>query len=1301
MSAQLTSRMRFMVLIAAGIVVSLAAIGGTPPAPAWGAITHSYTEKSFGPEGMTSSGTPVGAFSELQSITVDQKTKDVYVYDAGLGGGSIFKFNSAGEPLEFSALHTNVIEHVGAVDSDEGELAVDSSSGPDTGDIYFASGESDGEKVLIYNPAGEPAGELSESEGKPWGEPCGVAVDPAGNVYVGLFPYHVNEYTPKSETLSNDDYVSTLSMPTSEKPVCNIAADAEGNVYVDAYDEGPVTKYPASQFNTSENPAVPAPPDPFAVAGSTLAVDPATDNVLVDETNGLTQYTPAGTLAGKFAGGGPGAVSESFGVAVDSTSGEVYVNGKTAVEIFGAEAVVPDATTGEASNETPRATTVHGTVDPDETSVIACKFEYGTGETYGHSVACSPSVPYAGSAPVAVSAELTGLEHHTTYHYRLVASNANGTSYGSDETVSTIAAYPPLASIAPVTALTANSARLSGIVNPNEAVSFYRFELSSDDGTSWVSLGEAGIAAGTEGVNVSQDVSLRADTTYQARLTAANEGGTTSSPPEAFVTPPESGEHPPSAEGCPNERIRGESNADSETGVAFSLQLPECRAYEQVTPPFKSTNVVIPGQLGNGLEYVSAFAALHAGTLAISQDGTPILEESSALLGSAGTDEEQSGTVYEILRGEGGWYTTALSPDTAEFPVSKEQLADAEDVSIGLWTAGTASEPELAANLYRRESNGNFVDIGPLAPPAATAGPPRGVADREAGVGKKEYSHAEGASSDLSDVVFALRGPSNGKPDFLWPGDGTVAGSTSGLPSLYEYEGTGHTGVGGDAPSLVGVSNTGEQLGDCGTGLGANLASPGGEVSANAVRNAVSTSGATIFFNVQAGACASGAGGPPATQLYARIGAPSSARTTVDVAGSSECANSEACNVSSAVTYQGAAKNGSRVFFTTDQPLLKSDEDTTSDIYECELPGDAGTPPAPAGVVNACPHLKSITATGSATGANVQSVLGVSEEGSRVYFTATGKLTNTPNAQGEPPQAGQDNLYLWEAGSGAEVVGHIVFVASLLQAGVSQAQATPDGQYLVFSTSADVTAGDTSTSVQAFRFSAATTELERVSVSQGGVSTNVDENQPVVLAAGNLGRTTVSEDGSYIVFQSDAALTPGVHGGIHNVYAWHNGQIGLISDGTDTDESAGLIGMDRSGTNIYFTTADKLVGQDVDDDVDVYDARIDGGFPKPALEPSCSGEACQGPLSAPLSAISPLISSTGVPAVGNLAPLTKPKPAIVKPKPPTRAEKLAKALKQCRKDRSKSKRKRCEASAKAKYGTKAKRSKKSKKHSKK
>lgn len=200
---------------------------------------------------------------------------------------------------------------------------------------------------------------------------------------------------------------------------------------------------------------------------------------------------------------------------------------------------------------------------------------------------------------------------------------------------------------------------------------------------------------------------------------------------------------------CPNEALRAESNLDPQTGVPYSMQLPDCRAYEQVTPPFKGTNVVYPNaedELGTAI------------TRAISSDGSPLLEQSVALLGgAAGGDAQLNPTAYELARGASGWTTTSLTPPVSVFPYSQEELPSAADVAVGLWAAATPSQSINAEDFYRREANGTFVDIGPVAPAAKTAGPPHGAQSTTGG--PNGLNRIVGASADLSDVVFQLDSP--------------------------------------------------------------------------------------------------------------------------------------------------------------------------------------------------------------------------------------------------------------------------------------------------------------------------------------------------------------------------------------------------------------------------------------------------------------------------------------------------------------------------------------------------------------
>ena len=268
------------------------------------------TEKgSFGPEGPLS---PSG-FEEPVSIAVEQKSGDVYVYERGEDPseekGNVYKFNAAGDEEKFSSLNTNVIEGIGGFKGGSSQIAVDSSNGPDAGDIYIATGN----KVLIYNSAGVALAPLTEVE-----EPEGVAVDSSGAVYVAFALVHagVNEikkYEPVTNPVTTANHTCSLLEGGHTGPH-NIAADS-ANIYVA---EEEIIKYKVSQCNTEE---IEQSGETVDAAGSTLAVDPASGDVYINEGSDVAVYTSLGARLEEF-----GSLNESFGVAVNDTSGEVYAS---------------------------------------------------------------------------------------------------------------------------------------------------------------------------------------------------------------------------------------------------------------------------------------------------------------------------------------------------------------------------------------------------------------------------------------------------------------------------------------------------------------------------------------------------------------------------------------------------------------------------------------------------------------------------------------------------------------------------------------------------------------------------------------------------------------------------------------------------------------------------------------------------------------------------------------------------------------------------------------------------------------
>ena len=97
---------------------------------------------------------------------------------------------------------------------------------------------------------------------------------------------------------------------------------------------------------------------------------------------------------------------------------------------------MPGVQTLAASEVTSSSATLNAKVNPKGTQVSECVIEYGTTTSYGLSMPCSPS-PGSGSTGVYVSAEVTSLTPDKTYHFRVVASNASGTTKGLDHTFKT------------------------------------------------------------------------------------------------------------------------------------------------------------------------------------------------------------------------------------------------------------------------------------------------------------------------------------------------------------------------------------------------------------------------------------------------------------------------------------------------------------------------------------------------------------------------------------------------------------------------------------------------------------------------------------------------------------------------------------------------------------------------------------------------------------------------------------------------------------------------------------------------
>ncbi|HTD08621.1 MAG TPA: hypothetical protein VK680_06995 [Solirubrobacteraceae bacterium] len=742
--------------------------------------------------------------------------------------------------------------------------------------------------------------------------------------------------------------------------------------------------------------------------------------------------------------------------------------------------------------------------------------------------------------------------------------------------------------------------------------------------------------------------------------------------------------------GCPNEQLRAETH---------STGLPDCRAYELVSPASKDGEPVTRGRVAAG--------------------GSSIAFTSLGAFGQLEKNSTSEGGTYVDTRGVSGWSALAVNPPAKQFRLKSpftffvaseagETTDFTPDLSDTLFAQTPVSSEPLDGRLYlRQDSDGSFVEIGPLASPAEIAALTESDEER----GESPIETYAGATHDLSHVFFTQNQQAvPGRRPWYWPGDATVAGT-----SLYEYVGTGNA-----EPDLVGVASGPEEAKDrpaedptlvsqCGTALGggARASSPIREVadSYNAISTLpVSEEGRTVFFTAMAlGPGCEGTKGPPVNELYARIGGAET--VAISEPSSADCA---ACALASPrrALFQGASADGSKAFFLSEQELLPQAKAGTN-LYEYDFNA-------------ADPHEKlTVVATDLAPAEGAMAgVARVANDGSRVYLVSTGVLAHNIDANGDEAKEGEDNLYVYDTETREST-----FIAALSPNDAEDWQstvdgrpveATPDGRFLIFTSAGNLTPDASGTGSQLYRYDAQSRELVRVSVGEHGFNDDGNDGASSGIAAADyLGvdqagpqPVSISADGSKVFFRSTGGLTPQAQNeacaveeaGVctvteENIYEWEEGHVYLLSDGQDTHsilggQAVGLIGASASGSDVFFTTVDPLVGQDTDTQVDIYDARIDGGFPAPTAPAGCQGEACQGAAAAQPAFASP--ASATIAGAGNLVPLPSSKPG--KTAAQLRVQRLAKALKACRSKRNRHKRLVCESTARKRYGPKAKRS---------
>lgn len=359
-----------------------------------------------------------------------------------------------------------------------------------------------------------------------------------------------------------------------------------------------------------------------------------------------------------------GVVLESFGhadagtgigLAYDSAADRLFAPdaGGKKIDVYG-RVTVPDAEMLVPGYVDATTATLRAKTDLRGKTVTVCEFEWGTTTSYGNSVACD-ALP-AGSGKIMVSADLTPVAASSVYHSRLVLTTAEGHQSVSADLEWQHPDLPEATTLGTGPQTRAGTAVLGGLVDPNgTSDTRYYIEYSTDSGLADPSFfppgKDANAGEGTTAERVSQMVTgLELDQTYYFRLVAETGAGRAEGATLSFQTFEKPSAPQPGA--CANEEFR----------QGPSSRLPDCRAWERISPADKNGGLTVPGK-----------------TVA-TEDGTRVLFQAKMVL----EDSKSYGLTNTYLadRTDEGW-STVTKQEAAALPPN----AVSSDWNYRSWTS--------------------------------------------------------------------------------------------------------------------------------------------------------------------------------------------------------------------------------------------------------------------------------------------------------------------------------------------------------------------------------------------------------------------------------------------------------------------------------------------------------------------------------------------------------------------------------------------------------------------------------------
>jgi hypothetical protein len=590
-------------------------------------------------------------------------------------------------------------------------------------------------------------------------------------------------------------------------------------------------------------------------------------------------------------------------------------------------------------------------------------------------------------------------------------------------------------------------------------------------------------------------------------------------------------------EGCSNEAVRVAESAAHPEG--FASELPDCRAYEQVTPVNKDGT--------NPAGEVNDVQASTAGDRIV-------FDVPANMPGAAGASRAPG--FFLGSRGGEGWSDRGMEVPSQSHGESVV-VGWSEDLSVVVNSAFEVT-PGSGTGLYLSDSSTGVFQLASPLPPSFP-------------VGFASQVHPRGFSADDSRMIFETE-------DQLSPS------AAAGKENLYEL----HGGV----VSLVGV------LPDGSTPPGGSF--PGPErfnLGVYFTQDTISRDGSRVFFTAG-----------ETEQIYVRE---DGTRTVAVGVGA----------------FLAATPDGSRVFYLAGG--------AGGDLVEFDVESEQTTDLTPGG--------------------GVEGLLGLSDDGSYLYFAANG-----------------GSLYVWHGGTASFIATSGYqdnWTVRDFYVGGNHPKASSvsrDGRFLLF----------TGSDGQLDRYDAVHGRLACVSCDPSGAPpAHPPTLQSVQLFIGAVepavALRNLSSDGSRVFFESPDALVPRDTNGVQDVYEWGQQGVGscqgssesfspasggclyLVSSGRSPEKSF-LADASASGNDVFFFTDQPLVGQDQDGLVDVYDARVGGGLAAqnpPAPPAPCEGEGCR-PMAGGAPVFGAPVSATFAGA-GNVMPLA---PVVAAPKPKAKAK---------------------------------------------